>query len=379
MMPTPADAYTAVIAAVLSARPPKVGSPEAAMQRVTGDSLSTDLQTRVFEALQDRWRQVTSGKDIEGRLRLAFDLYDRPTITALFASAEKTVGVTNDRAMTAALIRLRQNDEAEVIGVLAAHADTAIASWMSAVEQHRSPIEKSKELRGVVQRLNRGLLLEFANRAAAGAVSASARSASELKRIADEQVRPIVTDHRHLLVEAALAGVVTWHVPEMDEDHVAALLSAGSGLTGGIGSVVTTVASLPGVFGAGAATALSFTGIGILVVGMGLGVAAYYDSLQDQAMADARSRLDAAIKKETIRAFSELADGITLVQDALAIVCAAEAIKARIELGGPARDELRRFIWDQMFPAITPPTLVAATAFVTATMEARLNPQITGS
>ena len=69
-------------------------------------------------------------------------------------------------------------------------------------------------------------------------------SASELSRIADVQVRAIVLENRGTLVDAAVAGVSVWNMPIANADTTAALLSLLSGVSGGIGSVVTTVAGL---------------------------------------------------------------------------------------------------------------------------------------
>ena len=376
-MSTTADAYGPVIACVLSSGPP-TGAVEAAMQQVVLGSQPTEAEGRYFAAFQELWQRATANQDLAGRVHQCVGLH--VLIVSRFTQAEAAVGLKNPQAMKAAFARSNQAAEAEVLSALVADPDKGVRIWQGVVEKDRGYIEKSDALISFTQRVGRALLASLAKRAATGAVKRSGMSSGELVRIADLQVRAVVLENREMFVDAALAGVSAWSMPIVDADRTAVQLSLGSGLTGGIGSVVTTVASLEVAgLAVGTATVLSVTGVGLLVVGMGLGIAAYAESIEGADDSVDQQRLEAAIKTETIKAFSSVADGITLVQDVLVMVCAADAMTAGIDVRSAERDSLRRFIWGRMFPAITTPTLVAATAYVTATMNQRLNPRIVGA
>ena len=71
--------------------------------------------------------------------------------------------------------------------------------------------------------------------------------------------------------------------------------------------------------------------------------------------------------------FLAVNDGITRVQDSLAILCTIEAIKAGIDVQSIQRESLRRFIWQRMFPDLPTPEAGDVAKDVEAKMDTRLN------
>jgi hypothetical protein len=162
-------------------------------------------------------------------------------------------------------------------------------------------------------------------------------------------------------------------MPITDASKLASDLSLGSTLAGAVESMIGGVVGLE-LVAAGTATVLTVSGMGFVLIAVGLGIHAYIETVRTADEGVRQQRLEQGIKLETIRSFSLVSDAITLTQDLLAIVCACDAVREGIDVRVAERDSLRRFIWKRMFPTIEPPTLVATTARVTDAMNAKLNP-----
>jgi len=375
-MPNVADAFGPIIAAALSSSPP-VSSAEVAMEQVARGSAPTEAEGRYFDAFQEWWRERTAGLDLEHRVKQCVGLHI--AIPSRFDAVEEKVGLTNPKAMKAAYDRFTERAEGETLNAIVANGDAGVRTWMDVVRQYQSWFLRLQGLIAFHQRITRTLLQGIAQRAAASAAKSVNMSPNELKGIADVQVRAIVLENREMWVDGAINGVTAWHMPIADPSTWANDLSITNDVAGGVSAVVTTTASLEAVVVMGSATALNFTGLGIVLVGVGFALASYLESVRAAKEAVEQQRLEDAIKADTRTAFSQVADGITFVQDMLAMVCAADALKADIDLRSAERDTLRRFIWQRMFPAITSPTLVATTAFITAEMDKQLNSRIAGA
>jgi|tagenome__1003787_1003787.scaffolds.fasta_scaffold20932587_2 hypothetical protein len=376
-MPNPADAYTAVIASILSAKRPKPNSAEAAMEQVQSGSSSSEAESRYFDYFQKTWRQAIAEQDLAVRVVQCIGLY--VSILSRWTRAEEEVGVKNTRAMKAAFLRLRQQAESETLSALVANPQIGATTWGDAVNKYRGYLTGSVEASDFASRISRGVLDAFATRAAATAAKGQGISLSALRAIADGPIREIVFENRQMFLDGAQNGVMTWNMPIGDADNTGALLGLGNDLIGGVGSVASGVASLELGALAGAALGLNVVGLGLVVVAAGFALAAYLDSVKNAEEAVRRQRLEALIKTQTVEAFSLIADGITAIEDSVAMVCAAHAMQERINLRAADRDSLRRFIWQYMFPKLPTPTVVAVTAIVRAEMDARINPIIVGA
>jgi hypothetical protein len=80
-----------------------------------------------------------------------------------------------------------------------------------------------------------------------------------------------------------------------------------------------------------------------------------------------------------VAAFNSIGDGIGRTQELLTMVCVADALNAGIDVRNTAREPLRLFFWQRMFPRIATPERVAVTAVVKQEMDQRLTPKIVGA
>jgi len=219
------------------------------------------------------------------------------------------------------------------------------------------------------------LMETFATRAAAAAAQGRGMSVERMKAIADVQVRAIVGENRDTFYKGAQAAVATWGMPIVSADKTAAVFSLLNDMTGGVGGVVSGVASLEAEFAlmATTTTVLNATGVGLVLVAAGFALASYEADLREAAEDQRQKVLERFIRKQMTAEFLAVNDGITRVQDSLAILCTIEAIKAGIDVQSIQRESLRRFIWQRMFPDLPTPEAGDVAKDVEAKMDSRLN------
>jgi hypothetical protein len=376
------DAFGLVIAAALSATPPKTSSTEAAMQKVARGSGATDLESRYFNHFQSEWRKAIAEKDLAGQVLQLIGLY--LPIVSRFTHAEKEVGVRNGPVMAAAFHRVREQAEGEILGALVAKGATGATIWLDAYVRHRHYLTQSAQTRDFASRVSKTILEAFATRPAIIA-KGTGLSPKELKGLADVQVRAIVLESRQTFLDGAEVGATTWSMPIVDPSRLGAGLSLGNDVSGGIGSALSGVASLmvadaaTAAAAAGTAVTLNVVGLVFVAVAGTLAIGAAWESVSSADEAVRAQRLEKWIRDTTVREFSKIADGIQEFQHSLAMVCTIAAIRAGIDLRDIDRANLRRFIWQYMFPRIPTSSIVAVSELVQAEMKARINPVIVGA
>lgn len=377
-MANPAEKYGVVIADAFSGKPPRANTPEAAMQQVLGGSGQTEADSRYFDAFQKGWRQETAAKDLAGRVLHCIGLYVLAVMSSHLDSAEKVVGLKNRRAAVAAFNRFRKQVETEILSALLAKGNAGVTIWQEAGKKYESYLMASRDASAFAARVSDALVDTFAMRAAASAAKGGGMSVERLRTIADVQVRALIGENRDTFYKGAQAAVAVWGMPIVSADKTGAVLSLLNDMSGGVGGVASGVASLETelALAATATTVLNATGVGLAVVAALFAFAAYEEDLREAAEDEQQKWLERHIRKQMTAVFLSINDGITRIQDALAILCTIDAIKAGIDVQGIQRDRLRRFIWQRMFPELPTPEASAVAAYVEAKMDSQLTPLI---
>ena len=112
-------------------------------------------------------------------------------------------------------------------------------------------------------------------------------------------------------------------------------------------------------------------GISLLVVGIGLGVAAAIHSYNEKDEAEKQRAVEGGIKKAIVDGFEDLADLITDNQDVLALKLTGEARREKQKISDSRH--LREWVWHKLFGSF-PAGAKAGADRVTGEMNRQLNP-----
>jgi uncharacterized protein DUF4157 len=264
--------------------------------------------------------------------------------------------------------RVAQGIEDKIVAKLVSNPGIGVKQWRRFVEQYDLYVEKYETLIRFRDRVESQLLGAYVDVKVAEAVKGSGHSASELKSLADLQIRQIIVNHRQDYFAAVSNGVNGWHAPRVPPDHWPSILSAGSSIAGGIGSIVS--------IGTGAVFA-SVAGP-LLIAGIGFGIFSALKSIENADLAFRQQIIEDSIREETLHGFERKVEMIEATEDALAVVLAVEALKEGIDLKNIARAKLRAFCWEKMF-AEFPEDQSKGRQEVQATMSSKLDLKLKGA
>jgi hypothetical protein len=336
------------------------GSPHSVVQK-QGPTNTEEAQAGYLEFFNRWWAGRETGTlDQALRSYIGFHVL----LVSLLGRARDEVGIADAAAMRGALAQFSQTQEAEIISRLIADPIPAAEAWQRAVEQYHSYMESRARLIAFKNTVEQQLLGAYAQRAAAEAAGQSGRTVEKITGLADVQVRAIVANHRQDFFQAASNGVGLWIMPHVPSSRWPEILSGGSVIAGSIGSIVTV--------GVAAGTVVATAGIGLLLGGIGLGIASILSGLSREEEAEKQRQLEHSVKSETLAGFEVLAEGMEAQEDVLAILCTTEAWKEGLDLHNIARGELRNFVWRKMFGEF-PEDLTAGRRFVENKMHQELD------
>jgi hypothetical protein len=157
---------------------------------------------------------------------------------------------------------------------------------------------------------------------------------------------------RHQMVEAYLAGIDTWQIPEEASFNVAALESGEGAVASAAGSIMT---ALPGmeVLGmeatAGVGLAVGSLGIGLIAIGAAAAIIAVWKQAKEAREEERRKIIEAGVKRELINGVTETFDRLREHEDFILSELVIEASREKISLDS-AQGVWTAFVWKQVAP-----------------------------
>lgn len=318
---------------------------------------------------RNQWSQQTTGRDLAERIKHFLYLNSLASFWLLKAdrkTREKT-GVSEKKTLIRQYNLFMQQTGDELIKDLVADPAKGMTIWEDVLKRYFTDIEKRRLLSEFKSRLESRLLDAYTAPwlTSLRKAGASMPATEEMRRIADNIVRQIIVTHRLDYYNAVAGGIRDWAIPLILPNHWPTIVSNAGAISGGAGSILTVFTG----------TLLVPLGVGLIAAGV---AAAVYISITsiEREKEDYRQRvLELRIREELLVGYERIVERIEAQEDLLAMLCTAEAVKARLNLRSISRDELRRFVWSKLFGDF-PEDLTAGRRRVKAEMDMTFNERL---
>ena len=254
---------------------------------------------------------------------------------------------------------IKDKAPAELEADLTADPAKGVEVWSNLMGQYQSAIEDDPPLKTFSDRLENSLFRTYASQGLEGGKAVSGEKLDANRSLLMQMTVDAVQNYRM----AGTEGVLKWYMPYVPPSKWTDVLSGSSAATAGVGSIVA-IWALEG-------TVIMTGGIALLVVGIGLGVAAAIHSYNEKDEAEKQRAVEGGIKKAIVDGFEDLADLITDNQDVLALKLTGEARREKQKISDSRH--FREWVWHKLFGSF-PAGAKAGADKVTGEMNRQLNP-----